>query len=465
MRCLSFSILLLVAACAAQQPAVKPPQHASTAEQPPALTTLDGETVAWSDVFVAGRRNVVVFMTLWCGGCRDEKPLVEQFANEHAGDTHVVYVVAGSSAERAREYVLELEIILPVYADPDGQFSEFFDVEVTPTLLDFDREGKLTGTYDGVNELPGGTESALPRELEAVVDTGTEIGTSYDVVVMASDIEKARIDLAAAREVVHEAEKHLSEWDSASDISELNRRAGAQPVKVHGDLRKLISASIEVSRATDGAFDISWLPLGQLWKVAAQRDSLPTQAEIDEVLKGVGYENIVLDGDEVTFRHPATQIGLGAVAKGWIVDAVFLSLTRCGYERLIVNIGGDLRTSGLGPDGPWRFEVTDPFDTDSVAASFNLEDGSVATTGNYLRYVEIAGEKFGHVLDPRTGWPASFQGSVSVFAPDCAMADALATALFVMGPDEGLEWVKQQAGVEAIFATRDGLRSSLPLDG
>ncbi|MCA8912899.1 MAG: FAD:protein FMN transferase [Planctomycetes bacterium] len=391
--------------------------------------------------------------------------MVEKFAKDHAADTRVIYVVSGSDASRVKEVADERKIAIPIYADPDGQFSEHFNVEMTPTLLDFDRDGKLTGTYDSVEMLPGSSESALPRKLDAVVDSGTEIGTSYDVVVMAADESKAREDLAAAREVVHEAEKHLSEWKADSDISKLNERAGIEPVEVHGDLLKLIKASAEVSKATGGAFDITWLPLGKLWKDAAGADKLPSQEEIDAVLKAVDYKHVVVDGDKVSFDNPDTRIGLGAVAKGWIVDAVFLALKKRGYENLIVNIGGDLRTAGEGPDGPWTFEITDPYAPSMQIGKFDLQDGSVATSGNYLRYLEIEGKRYGHIVDPRTGRPATFDGSVSVFTRDCAMADALATALFVMGPEEGLKWVRQHDGVDAIYATRDGLQSSLPLDG
>jgi thiamine biosynthesis lipoprotein len=281
------------------------------------------------------------------------------------------------------------------------------------------------------------------------------------VIVMAADVEKARKDLAAARQVVLEAESHLSEWKYDTDISRLNREGGRGPVEVEGDLLKLITASIRVTEATDGAFDVTWLPLKNVWKEAAAESRLPSEATLKTVLEAVGSDNIVVDGSHVSFRNPLTQIGLGAVAKGWIVDAVFLHLKAAGYDNLIVNIGGDLRTAGQGPDGPWTFQIMDPFEPSRVAGTFELADGSVATSGNYLRYVEIEGKRYGHIFDPRTGYPAEFDGSVSVFTVDCAMADALATALFVMGPEKGMQWVKEHPGVEVIYATRDGLKSSV----
>lgn len=370
-------------------------------------------------------------------------------------------MIAGTDAKRAAELAKERNFKTPVYADPDGAFSKHFGVELTPTLITLNAAGNRTGTYESIEEIPPDSESALPRPLSAVVDSGTEIGTTYDVVVMAADPVQARYDLAQARKVVHEAETHLSEWKPDSDISRLNQQGGSGPVAVHGDLLHLITASIEVTRATGGAFDITWLPLAKVWKDAAANGRLPDEATLAPVLAAVGSGNIHVDGEFVSFTNPLTQIGMGGVAKGWIVDAVFLHLKNAGYDNLIVNIGGDLRTAGQGPNGPWTFQITDPYTTGGVAGTFELRDGSVATSGNYLRYVEIAGKRYGHILDPRTGWPAEFDGSVSVFTRDCAMADALATALFVIGPEKGLPWVKDHPGVEVVYVTRDGLRTSV----
>ncbi|MCB9893913.1 MAG: FAD:protein FMN transferase [Planctomycetes bacterium] len=466
-------LLLALAGCASSKPAPAPketpPENNKSTEQPaddrPALTSLDGEGVSFSSSLDHDHRTLVVFMTAWCVPCRKEQPKVEEFAAENGATTRVFYVISGSDTDKANEIVKDRKFKLNAYADPDGAVAKYFDVEKTPTLLMFDADGNVTGTYHSIEDVPAGEQSATPARLSPVADSGTELGTSYDVVVMAADEDKAEEDLAAAREVCREAEKHLSEWKEDSDISRLNREAGEHPVEVHGDLLKVIRASLEVSKATGGAFDISWYPLGPLWKKAGERDSLPTDDELAETMAAVGYEKVIVDGDTVSFTHPNTRLGLGAVAKGWIVDAVFLALRKRGYENLIVNIGGDLRTAGVGPDGPWTFKITDPFNAPAAAGSFALQDGSVATSGNYIRYAEIEGKKYGHIIDPRTGWPAKFNGSVSVFAPDCAMADALATALFVMGPEDGLKWVAKTPGIKAIYVTEDGLKASFEIDG
>jgi thiamine biosynthesis lipoprotein len=451
---LAVAIALLVG-CASSHPRGN---AGEAPEGPPALWSLDGKSVPWATARMEGRRNVVVFMTPFCRACYEEQPHVEAFARDHIRDTQVFYVIAGSDAESAAELAKERAIQVTVYADPKGRFSDYYDVEGTPTVLVFDAAGKLTGTHSSIDDLGDGTRA---HHLKPVSDSGREIGTSYDVVVMAADEQQAHRDLASAREVVHEAERHLSEWKADSDISRLNREAAQNAVEATRDLLQLIKASRKVSDATSGAFDITWLPLDAVWAEARRSGQLPSQEKIRSTLEAVGRDKVVVDGSMVRFTHPDTKIGLGAVAKGWIVDSVFLHLHKRGYKNLIVNIGGDLRTAGRGPDGPWTFQIKDPYNPDSIIGTFELQDGSVATSGNYARFVEIDGKRYGHILDPRTGWPAPFDGSVSVLAPDCAMADALATALFVIGPDEGMKWVGKNPGVRVIYATRDGLISNL----
>ncbi len=444
--------MLGLAACASR--GAPPP---SVAVEPPALVTLQGDEVAWSSVLEANKRNVVVFMTPWCRACAAEQPAVERFARDNRRDTRVVYVVAGCDTARAAALVNQRGIELPTHVDPQGAVSDHFEVVSTPTVLVFDGSRGLQARHRGIHDVAS-------VRLEPVTDSGSELGTSYDVVVLAADEATARRHLAEARKVVHDAEMKLSEWKQDSELSRLNRRAAIEPVEVGPELLKLISASKQVAQATGGAFDITWLPLGDLWEQSRSQSRVPTDTELREVMQSVGHDKVVVEGSTVRFTHPRTRIGLGGVGKGWIADAVFLHLHKRGYDNLVVNIGGDLRASGHGPDGPWTFNVTDPYDTTRTAGAFELDGGAVATSGNYARFTEIDGKRYGHILDPRTGMPASFDGSVTVLAPDCAMADALATAMFVMGPEQGMAWARKNPGVQVIFATRNGLLTTLPTD-
>lgn len=299
----------------------------------------------------------------------------------------------------------------------------------------------------------------------AVVDEGHELGTSWavEVLVHPGDEARARADIAAAHALCQRLEGVFSEWRSDSELSRLNRRAGGGPVAVSDPLRHLLTGALEVARATDGAFDPTWLPLGALWDRAADADRPPTAEALAAALGQVGWRHVVVDASGVRFDQPDVRLGLGGVAKGWIIDAVYLDLRRRGYTSLVVNLGGDLRGSGPSADGSARVvRVADPWLPRRTATTFEIHDGAVATSGNYRRRRVVGDRSVGHILDPRSGQPPDFDGSVTVLTRDAAMADALATALFVMGPERGLAFARATPGVDAVFVTRDGVKTTLP---
>ncbi|TNF35227.1 MAG: FAD:protein FMN transferase, partial [Deltaproteobacteria bacterium] len=298
----------------------------------------------------------------------------------------------------------------------------------------------------------------------AVVDEGHELGTSWavEVLVRPGEAERARADLAAAHAQCRRLEAVFSEWRADSELSRVNAQAGDGPVAVSEDLRRLLRGALEIARATDGAFDPTWLPLDAVWKQAAERDRPPSAEALAAARAQVGWRHVVLDDAGVRFDRAGVRLGLGGVAKGWIIDAVFLELRRRGYTSVVVNLGGDLRATGAAADGsPRVVRIADPWLQRRTAATFEVRDGAVATSGNYLRRRVVGDRSVGHILDPRTGEPPSFDGSVTVLTRDAAMADALATALFVMGPERGLELARSTPGVDAVYVTRDGVRSTL----
>lgn len=297
-----------------------------------------------------------------------------------------------------------------------------------------------------------------------VTDTGTELGTTYDVVLVVPTGEEAaaRDDLASARERLHALEARLSEWRPDSEISRLNRDGAARPVPISPELGRILEGAREVSRVTDGAFDVTWRGYQAVWDTAVVRDRMPTDAELARAAAAVGPGRLEVDGDHAWFTHPEVVLGIAGVAKGWILDAVFGALVDAGHDRILVNIGGDLRVRGRGPDGArWPVRIQDPGDADRVAAVLRIEEGAAATSGNYLRRRRVEGHVIGHVLDPRTGRPVTYAGSVTVLAPDAAMADALATALLVLGPERGLALVRQLDGVEGVYVDAGGVRATL----
>jgi FAD:protein FMN transferase len=292
-----------------------------------------------------------------------------------------------------------------------------------------------------------------------VADHGRELGTSYDLELVVREGEEApaRRALAAALARCRELEASLSEWKEDSDISRLNQQAWAHAVPVPVPVFRLLTGALHVARATEGAFDFTWAPLGALWDRAEQRGRVPDEDELTEVRRHLGFKNVVLEGGTVRFSSPGTRLGVASFAKGWIIDALFRVLRRAGFANVIVNIGGDLRTNGHDVKGGSQvFKVLDPYQPSLVAAEIGVAEGALATSGNYFRKRIIAGEAFGHLFDPATGRPPEFDGSVTALAADATMADALSTALFVMGPERGLPFARSVPGLEVLYLTRTG---------
>ncbi len=306
---------------------------------------------------------------------------------------------------------------------------------------------------------------AAPELAERVeiTDDGVELGTTYHVTVVARDTARVRADLAAARAECQRLGLLLSEWRDDSAIAQLNRDASRGAARVGPELRRLLGGALHVAKATRGTFDPTWRPLGKLWDEAEARGRMPSDDELADALSPIGWRKLTLRGDAVTFANPNTRIGIAGFAKGWIIDAVFDVLRKRGHRDVRVNIGGDVRMSGVAADGEaWRLSVVDPFDPGVIRRRIAVSNTSVATSGNYFRFREIDGRRIGHILDPRTGRPPAFQGSVTVLSPDAAMADALATALFVMGPEVGIRFAEAVEGVDVLYVTRSGIISTLP---
>ncbi|BDD07844.1 FAD:protein FMN transferase [Fulvitalea axinellae] len=285
------------------------------------------------------------------------------------------------------------------------------------------------------------------------------MGGRFSITIMANDSAEAGKYLDLAITEIKRVEALISSWDKKSQTSEINRNAGLKPVKVDRELFKLIERSISLSKLTDGAFDISFASAGKLWRFDGSMKKLPTEAEIRKSVVTVDYRNIVLDktASTVFLKTKGMKIGFGAVGKGYVADRVRSMLISEGVGAGIIDASGDLRVWGTRPDGEeWKIAITDPADKRKTLAVLPISSGAVVTSGNYEKFAKIDGKRYAHIIDPRTGWPARGLVSVTVFAPSAEIADALATSIFVMGTEAGLNRIDQMPSTECLIIDESG---------
>jgi FAD:protein FMN transferase len=245
----------------------------------------------------------------------------------------------------------------------------------------------------------------------------------------------------------------ISEWIDTTEVSRLNANAGIRPVKVSPELYELIRRSIFISEITQGAFDISFAGAGKLWNFDRENPVMPDSAAVKAALRSVGYKDIILmDSSKIFLAKPGMKIGFGGIGQGYAAEMVRKMLIDKGITSGVVNASGDIRTWGTRPDGsPWKMGIGDPSDPLKVLLWLPVKDGAISTSGDYEKYFEINGIRYAHIIDPRTGYPVQGIQSVTIIGPDAELADALATAVFVMGVVTGIDFIEQLPGYDCII--------------
>jgi thiamine biosynthesis lipoprotein len=285
------------------------------------------------------------------------------------------------------------------------------------------------------------------------------MGSRFDITVVAQDSSSGNEHIRDAINEISRIEKLISEWDSTTQTSEIIKQAGIVPVKVDKELYDLIQRSIVYSKLSDGAFDISFAGLDGIWKFDGSMTSLPNAELINEKLPIIGFDKIVLNPNDtsVYLSVKGMRIGFGAIGKGYAADMAKRLLQKKGVTAGIINASGDLNTWGKQPNGDsWTVAITNPFDKEKAFGILPLDNWAVATSGDYEKFVEFDGVRYAHIIDPRTGYPAQGLVSVTIFAPTAEMADALATSVFVLGAEIGIDRVGQIPDVACIVVTEKG---------
>lgn len=286
--------------------------------------------------------------------------------------------------------------------------------------------------------------------------SGEAMATRWEVVLPARpDAEAAAkecLDLFARLDL------ELSEWREGSPLSAVNRAAGGAPVAVPADLFALLQRSLEIARATDGAFDPSWAALWGLWDFRAESPTVPDPESVAERARRVDYRRVALDpaSRTVFLPEPGMKLGLGAIGKGYALDRAAELLGARGFGDFLLVGGGQVLARGRRGDRPWRIGVRDPRGAPrDLFARIDVSGASLSTSADNESFFVVDGVRYHHILDPRTGWPSKGLRSVTVVHADGTLADALSTAVMVLGKERGLE-VAKKLGAELLLVDADG---------
>lgn len=292
---------------------------------------------------------------------------------------------------------------------------------------------------------------AKSAELSITQKTMMLMDTVVDVRVDGRDSETL---VAKVFTVMDDLEELLSRFVYGSEIAELNRRAG-QWVTVSPITLEVIELGLEMGDLTGGIFDITIGAVLDLWGFGSGQYRVPSGEEIAAALATVDYTKVEVDKAQGQVRIPAgTVLDLGGIAKGYIIDAGTAILRDAQVERSIINAGGDISVIGRRPDNlPWRVGVQNPENPAEIRWILPLDDESVVTSGDYQRYFLVDGQRYHHIIDPRTGFPARELTSVTIVGENSATCDALSTAIFVLGWEEGRALVENLPDVEAIIVS------------
>jgi len=293
-----------------------------------------------------------------------------------------------------------------------------------------------------------------------IEDTRVSMNTDVTITVMHPNVSEADRAISCAFAEVYKIEHLMSCTEEGSEVTRLNKN-GSLP-NASSDLQHVVTKSVGYSELTGGSFDITVLPVINLWTERMRAGSPPTDDEINETLELVNYKNITIRNGSISFSQGSMGITLGGIAKGYAIDRAIEVLKEHQIEHALVNAGGDIRAMGSKTeDEPWNIALRNPKNRTEYITVLNLRNMSVATSGNYERYFSEEA-RASHIIDPKTGYATDELLSATIIAENATDADALATAVFVLGEVDGMELVERLDGIEGLIITPDRriLRSS-----
>lgn len=285
------------------------------------------------------------------------------------------------------------------------------------------------------------------------------LGSPFEITIVAKDTIQANyyIDMAIAE--VKRIENVISDWIPTTPISIINKNAGIKPIAVSQELYDLVERAIKISKLTDGAFDISYASMDRIWKFDGSMKVMPSPEEIKNSVAKVGYQNIILDPEQKTIflKLEGMKLGLGGIGQGYIAEKVKDLMLSNGITGGLINVSGDISAWGYQPNGSeWKVGIKNPLNKNKIFAFFPIVNSAVETSGTYEKYVTFDGKRYSHIIDTRTGYPVSGLISVTVFAKSTELADALATGVFVLGKEVGMDLINQLPGIGCVMVDDSG---------
>lgn len=300
-----------------------------------------------------------------------------------------------------------------------------------------------------------------PRELtnQPAQDERILMGTMARIQIFNPDKEDA---LEEAFDRVEELDEVFSMQNPDSEISAINEAAGIEPVEVSEDVYYVMEQALEYAHDSNGRFDPTIGVVTDLWGIGQEDAAVPSEEELEAAVELVNYEQVEMNEEEQTIflQEEGMMIDLGAIAKGYITDEAARTLAAHDVDTAIVDMGGDIFVMGhssRGPEEPWNVGIQDPYEArGEILGMLPVTDEAIVTSGIYERVIEEGGNTYHHLMDPSTGYPFENDiAGISIIAENALDGDALATIVFSMGVEEGLDYVNDLEGVEVVFVTRD----------
>ncbi len=297
----------------------------------------------------------------------------------------------------------------------------------------------------------------MPQQRSMFVFTGPIMGTDYRITVVSdSDVNEDNLHQELVK-VMDQVNHSMSHYLPDSEINKINQASANQVISLSDDLNTILSEAIKISKFSMGAFDITLAPVIDIWGFGSRQSNNlpPAYDELEELSQSVGYQRLKLRDGTLTKAHSDTQLNLSAIAKGFAVDQVAEQLEKNQIHNYLIDIGGELRAAGLNRDSQvWRVAIEKPELLGGIQQIINLDNAAIATSGDYLNFVELEDQRYSHTIDAKTLSPVLHRlSSISVIDQSATVADALATAIMAMGEERGFEFAEQQQ-LAAFFVIR-----------